>query len=317
MVRPEHPVWSHFFCLYKSEEDEDGPSRMKNKSHKAAWCIACLNEIIRQTPSKPDEDDIDLCFVGPDGLRRAKYRRALAFVEPLRGVPKDLIKHLLDCEFVDEKVKNGLEVPGREPDGQIQFRTPRQTTLKLDTSRHYTNGQKEEFKRDFLRLVVGCNIAFVKADHPSMEEFCTKWIGLEPPSRMTLSGRLLGLEKEAIQEKNLGLLATKRGGTLICDGWNNSKRQHLVSFMLLSGHHSVPLRHYDNSAVSRTGQLAYEQILEVKHWLEGKKIDVYGVCTDDGPDQVSDFPNLTPKSLTTYAPLFLRVSLFTTKKGLF
>ena len=91
-----------------------------------------------------------------------------------------------------------------------------------------------------------------------MEDFCSKWIGLTPPHRTTLSRRLLDEEKKAIYTKNMKLLAGQKGGTLICDGWNNSKREHLVSFMLLIRYHSVPLRHFDNSTARRDGELAYQ-----------------------------------------------------------
>ena len=308
MVRPSHPVWSHFFCLYKHEETEDGPNRMKNGSHKAAWCIGCLNKVL-SPQQDDDEDDIDETLLGKETASRLAYREALPFVEDLRGVPGDLIKHLLECKNVSKKVKNGWTVPSRDVNGEIQNHRPVQTTLKLVKGPHFTDGQKDEFKRDFLRLVVGCNIAFHKADHPSMEDFCSKWIGLKPPHRTTLSRRLLDDEKEAIHTKNMSLLAIQKGGTLICDGWNNSKREHLVSFMLLTRQHAIPLRHFDNSTVSRDGELAYKQVLEVVQWLKEQKIDVYGVCTDDGPDQVRDFIICESATTKTSAPVFKNSSI--------
>ena len=260
---------------------------MHNDSHKSAWCLACLDKAIGKNKDKLEQfDDIDKALLGDDTVQRHEYRQALHLVKSRRGVPLNLIKHLLKCEFVDTKVKADWD---RHLTSLTPKRAPMQTTLKLTHGFTYTDRQKEEFKRDFLRLIVGCNIAFYKADHPSMEDFCSKWIGLTPPSRNTLSRRLLDEEKEDIQTKNMSLLAGHKGGTLICDGWNNSKREHLVSFMLLTRQHAIPLRHFDNSAVSRTGQLAYEQIIEVFTWLKEQRIDVYGVCTDDGPDQVCDF----------------------------
>ena len=302
MARPKHAVWSHFFSITKAEENSnDDVKAMKNTKHKAGWCYACLDLWINTDLIGSEKDLGDAaCFLGPETTQRTYRRAALAHVPAIRGVPGDLVKHLLDCPNVSDKVKEGLNVPSRDTHGQIQDRPPQQTTLKLiPATREFTTAQQQDFKRDILRLIVGLNIAFTKADHPQMEEFCAKWIGLTPPSRRALTGYLLQEEKAAVEAKNTDILVGQRGGTLVCDGWNNSKRQHLVFFMLLTRQHAVPLYYFDNSGVSRTGQLAYEQILQVLESLKVKKIDVYGVCTDDGADQVCDFQYLRQRIYTS------------------
>lgn len=191
---------------------------------------------------------------------------------------------------MSDKVKDGLNIPSRDTDGQIQDHPPQQTILRLTpVTKEFTPAQKKDFKRDILRLIVGLNIAFTKADHPQIEEFCAKWIGLNPPSRRVLTSSLLQEEKAAVEAKNTDILVGQRGGTLVYNSWNNSKRQYLVSFILLTRQQAIPLYYFDNSGISRTGQLAYQQILQVLESLKVKEVDVYGVCTNDGPDQVCDF----------------------------
>ena len=125
MGAPKNAVWSHFFCLYKGEETENGPKMMANGSHKAAWCIGCLNKVLSQNKDQSDEDDnCDEILLGKGTSTRLAYREALPFVKKLRGVPNDLMRHLVSCENVSPKVKNGWTVPSREANGEIRIHRP-------------------------------------------------------------------------------------------------------------------------------------------------------------------------------------------------
>ena len=76
-------------------------------------------------------------------------------------------------------------------------------------------------------------------------------------------------------------------GTLMCDGWNSKKHNHLVAFILMVDGIPHPTRTFDNSGVKRDGALAFQQMLEEKTRSEDLyNVTVVGFCTNDAPDVV-------------------------------
>lgn len=77
-------------------------------------------------------------------------------------------------------------------------------------------------------------------------------------------------------------------GTLICDGWNNRKRNHLVAFALVVHRCSYPTQVHDNISHWKDGRLALQQIsAEISQVQEVFQVKVIAVCTESGSDQVS------------------------------
>ena len=278
----------------------NGIPRMHNSSHKNAWCFACVDAYIETRVNDEGYDEA----LGLDGLVTpsmvisGRRKDAVRFIKPLRGVESDLLKHLIKCPHVTRSVKD-FGVKRRLADGTIVTPSPTpltQTQLKVvQTPTAWSITQQEEFKRDFLRLWLATNASFNTADLPATRAFFTKWIGLPNPSKSILRARLLDDEYSDILAKNESLLKHSEG-TLLCDGWNNRRRRHLVTFMFMVDGEGIPVRNFDNSSLKRDGQLAFDQILEVLEYLKGLGADVLGVCTDNGADQVSHICSLLASS---------------------
>ena len=76
--------------------------------------------------------------------------------------------------------------------------------------------------------------------------------------------------------------------TLICDRWNNRRRNHLVAFALVVNGCSYPTQVHDNTSQRKDGRLALQQIsTEITRVQEVFQVEVVAVCTDSGSNQVS------------------------------
>lgn len=79
-------------------------------------------------------------------------------------------------------------------------------------------------------------------------------------------------------------IANKKA-TLLCDGWNNKKRDHLVAFVLLVEGTSYATQVHDNTSERRDGSLAFEQLrTEIDRLTITYEVNVIAVCTDSGAD---------------------------------
>ncbi|GAA6045560.1 hypothetical protein JCM8097_007212, partial [Rhodosporidiobolus ruineniae] len=144
--------------------------------------------------------------------------------------------------------------------------------------------ERQQFHADIARMVVATNSPFSWVDHPLVRRFFVKWFGLALPSRKKLTTTLLrreiGLLDISVKKTVKGLVVT-----LTCDGWNNVQGQHLVAFVITVGGKSYTIAVVDNSAVNKTGDLAYQHIVEQIEAVEQKYgCLVGGVCTDSGGD---------------------------------
>lgn len=88
-------------------------------------------------------------------------------------------------------------------------------------------------------------------------------------------------------DQNIKQQIAGKEGTLICDGWNNKRRKHLVAMMITVDSTAYSTRVFDNTADYRGGKLMAKQMEEEMQRLSAYGVAITGICTDDGPDQVS------------------------------
>lgn len=131
-------------------------------------------------------------------------------------------------------MKNHIAACTDKPvDGEIKLPTLRQMRLKLYQVRtRLTKEQRKALNRDVLRLVVGTNLPFSWVDNPIVRAFAVKWLGVAFPSRNTLAYSLLPAELARLDEAVRKTTEGKKA-TLMCDGWNNVRGQHLLAFVLI------------------------------------------------------------------------------------
>ena len=71
--------------------------------------------------------------------------------------------------------------------------------------------------------------------------------------------------------------------------WSSKKRKHLAAAVLLVDGKPYPTIVHDNSTVKRDGRLAFNQLSDETERLEKTyHVEIIGVTTDDGADQVCD-----------------------------
>jgi len=149
-------------------------------------------------------------------------------VPPNRASTESTQSHLRKCE-------------NQPPESQLSSSTststakPQQTTLRLEKTIARSDTEKDEFKHDFFRLIVGTNLSFNWSDHPYVRWFFAKWVpGVDPPHRTALSTTKIATE---IQKLDLKLEDRIRGEavTLTADAWNSISKKHLMGFVVNVG----------------------------------------------------------------------------------
>lgn len=295
MGRQKDPIWAHFLSI-RHDWDSKGLKSRHNTTHLNAWCRYCvettISEFIGDAQDLEDSDPDVSVFMRDSWVGEQREHRAMGIVKPIRGVKDDMAKHLSNCtnyplNVVSVGSETGLGNLSQVPSSS-QLNVPlRQTTLLCKSQDvEWTKAQIAEFQVDFLRVWVAINASYYAADHPEVRMFFTKWVGIKSPSRWLLQNRLLKNQMDSLELQMKAEIFGEEG-TLSCDGWNNKKRQHLVTFLLNVKGKTYPLDVIDSTAAYKGGAEAFQQISSVLTKLkETMGVIVVGLCTDNGADQV-------------------------------
>lgn len=92
----------------------------------------------------------------------------------------------------------------------------------------WTSERPKDFARDFLRLLVSINAAFVAAENPFLLHFFARWVpGSIVPSRQAVASEILDNEAERVMKEMQQALEGKYGTGQV-DGWKNIAKVSLV-----------------------------------------------------------------------------------------
>lgn len=81
---------------YFLTQDQDRLKKRHNSSHDSAWCKYCIDSTVESFQGdKIDKEDAD--WVLSTTVKRLRHYRVVREVKPLRGVEKNMLKHLLKC----------------------------------------------------------------------------------------------------------------------------------------------------------------------------------------------------------------------------
>lgn len=101
-----------------------------------------------------------------------------------------------------------------------------------DEPHRWDSSRKQEFDRDFMKLLIATNTTWNFANNPEMCIFFSKWSdGAQVADWKVLSGQILDEEVSDVQQRVKRLVEGKdRMGQ--CDGWKNVAKRNVVSSMV-------------------------------------------------------------------------------------
>ncbi|KII86202.1 hypothetical protein PLICRDRAFT_114784 [Plicaturopsis crispa FD-325 SS-3] len=287
-------IWDEFIS--------DGTKYRDNKSHKNAWCKACVTAKARVLEQK-DHDAI-MNGEGRHSRSEGEYLEdaRIHHVTPISGRPSEtMLNHILRCAHVPESVRQQYQ--RTEPSGAEKENVPALGSSPASTStaqiarnrgsesplkrqpRTWSNAEQKEFEKDLLQVFVSCGFAWNAANNIDFRWFMHKWLnGLHVPDRRTLAGRLLDAEVEAVDAKVKEAVRGKLG-TGQCDGWKNIAKVSLLASMVTVEGQIYVLHAFDVSGERKTGENAFARMeQEVEYCEKILRIEVIAWASDNGPD---------------------------------
>ncbi|TYJ52261.1 hypothetical protein B9479_007135 [Cryptococcus floricola] len=273
--RPPHPLWQHFTKVSPNDELAKlySVKSMANDQHYNAWCNGCLLASKGRAieagwqPQKTTLSDME--------FQRHLDVYARKDCPHVRGVTDNMVRHLRECPnlplstlgqlrtTIDAAVsKKGstLPTPSTEeetPHPSSVKKGPVQSTLRI------TPQLCCDVSRQFLQIA-------------------------NQPTRQLIVGSMLEEQTRRLDQSIKHELRGKEV-TLISDGWNNIKHEHLVAFLLLYRSQGT-VRAYstgvkDVSSEAKTGINAHKLLMDERERIEKHHdVKVICVCTDAGSD---------------------------------
>lgn len=148
---------------------------------------------------------------------------------------------------------------------------------------HTSEKEKQKIDRSVSLAFYANNIAFNAANSTAFKTMCNDMRpSYNPPDRRALSGRLLDLAYEEVEDRMTELLSPKEVLVISQDGWTNTSQDPIIAHSLHDSRKSYLLDIEDCGSAEKTAEYCFEkardQILKVQD-KHGKT--VFGCVTDN------------------------------------